>query len=146
MVDLTFYFLFNFLVRNPRFQVQTHPIGLISSNDIDFTNRELLARRWCRNPTFLVQSLDCDTKRWFCVAGVGGQAPPSLRHKTRGSHNANLVCANPRFCVAGGGVMPHPCRDTKQQLCVGCHGHGPTPPQDKIWTSMALQHEFPPQK
>ena len=145
MVDLTFYFLFNFLVRNPRFQVQTHPIGLISSNDIDFTNRELLARRWCRNPTFLVQSLDCDTKRWFCVAGVGGQAPPSLRHKTRGAGNANLECASPWFCVAGGGGHAPPPPGHKTTVLRRVPG-GSTPPQNRIWTSMALQHEFPPKK
>ena len=131
MVDLTFYFLFNFLVRNPRFQVQTHPIGLISSNDIDFTNRELLARRWCRNPTFLVQSLDCDTKRWFCVAGVGGQAPPSLRHKTRGAGNANLECASPWFCVAGGGGhAPPPAGTQNHRFASGARRLRPSSKQD----------------
>ncbi len=48
------------------------------------------------------------------------------------------------FVSQAGGVMPPPCRDTKPPFCVGCQGDGPTPPQDKIWTSMALQHELPP--
>ena len=49
-----------------------------------------------------------DAKRWFCVAGGGGQAPPHLRHKTLVQHIQDLHYANLWFCVAGGGGQAPP--------------------------------------
>ena len=84
--------------------------------------------------------------RGFVSQEGGGKPPLACDTKPEVRIMQILYVRIHGFVSQVGGVMPPPCRDTKPPFCVGCRGDGPTPPQDKIWTSMALQHELPPKK
>ena len=127
---------------SPLSWVQTPPKRLVSSNDTDFTKRELLAWRRCRNPTFGSRALFATQNHGFVSQEGRGMPLPICDTKPEVRIMQIVHLQNHGF-VSQVGRGPTPC--LQHNTTVLCRKQGGAHPAQRR-DLMPLEHLPPPKK